>query len=191
MKILAQEWELAPIDKLRPHPRNPRAGDVAAIRESLDAHGFFGALVAQRSTGYILAGNHRFRAACQRGAERLPVLWVDCDDDAALRILLADNRTSDLAEYDRAALAEILRALQETDAGLAGAGYRDADLAELEAELAKELAGWDARRELAGDQTNELRAAFEILVMCESDAQQQDLLARFAAEGLKCRALLS
>src|SRR5262245_16196031 len=65
IRIWDQKWEFAPVLALRPHPQNPRTGDVAAIRASLDVNGWYGAIVAQRSTGFILAGNHRYKAACQ------------------------------------------------------------------------------------------------------------------------------
>ena len=111
------------LDKLKPHPSNPRQGDVGAIHESITANGFYGALVVQKSTGYILAGNHRWKAAKEAGLKKLPVFFVDVDDDRAIRILLADNRTNDLAAYDEPALAALLKGiLAETDS-LVGTGY--------------------------------------------------------------------
>ena len=41
---------------LIPHPDNPRHGDVPAIVESIKANGWFGTIVAQRSTSHVLAG---------------------------------------------------------------------------------------------------------------------------------------
>ena len=87
---------------------NPRKGDTVAIAESIVHNGFYGAVVVQRSTGFILAGNHRLKAAVDTGATEVPVIWVDADDEQALRILLADNRTNDLAGYDDKALLELL-----------------------------------------------------------------------------------
>jgi ParB-like chromosome segregation protein Spo0J len=183
---LPQSYEVVPITAVRPHPKNPRQGDVAAIRESLDANGWFGAVLAQKSTGFILAGNHRYRAACQRGAETIPVLWIDCDDQTALRVLLADNRTSDLADYDEAWLSELLSGLREGAAGLAGTGFDDASLGELLQSLESNL-----EAEPAGDQREELVERYQILIECASDEEQRNLLERFAAEGLSCRALMS
>ena len=134
MKIINEAVELAPVDAVQPHPRNPRQGDVGAIHESIEANGFYGAVVAQRSTGFILAGNHRWQAARHAGATEVPVIWVDVDDDHALRILLADNRTNDLATYDDSALASLLQEL--ADAGnLAGTGYDGDALDDLLADL--------------------------------------------------------
>lgn len=136
MEIINQSTETVALDALRPHPRNPRQGDIGAIHESIRANGFYGQVVAQKSTGYILAGNHRWRAAAQAGATEIPVTWVDVDDDRALRILLADNRTNDLASYDDEALALLLKELAD-GAGLGGTGYDGDDLDHL-------LAGLDA-----------------------------------------------
>lgn len=69
MKLNSQEYAQAKLGELKPHPRNPRQGDVGAIYQSIEANGFYGAIVAQRSTGYILAGNHRYKAAAEAGAK--------------------------------------------------------------------------------------------------------------------------
>lgn len=126
-----QEYDVVALDALRPHPKNPRRGNVESIAESVSVNGFYGAVVAQRSTGYILAGNHRWKAASSAGMSSIPVIWLDCDDDAAHRILLVDNRTNDVAGYDNTALAEVLSQLALTDAALAGTGYDADDLDKL------------------------------------------------------------
>lgn len=131
----AQQYEMASVGAVRPHPANPRQGDVGAIYESIEANGFFGAVLAQRSTGYILAGNHRYKAAMEAGLQSVPVIWADVDDDRALRILLADNRTNDKASYDDNALAAILSDLANTS-DLVGTGYDGDDLDQLIADLA-------------------------------------------------------
>ena len=135
MKVINEATTIEPIGKVAPHPRNPRQGDVGAIHQSIEANGFYGHVVAQRSTGYILAGNHRWLAARQAGAKRIPVTWVDVDDDHALRILLADNRTNDLASYDDASLAELLVDIQKATGDLTGTGYDGDDLDALLADL--------------------------------------------------------
>src|SRR3954469_8056045 len=112
MPDLDQRYDPAfPIDQLVEHPDNPRRGDEAAIEASMAAHGFFGAVLVQASTGRIIAGNHRTRVARRTGAETIPVLFVDVDDDQARRLLLADNRTNDLATYDDRELAALLEDL--------------------------------------------------------------------------------
>lgn len=186
MKTIAQEFCDEPLDRVRPHPRNPRRGDVAAIRRSIRANGWYGAVAAQKSTGYILAGNHRYLAARREGADRLPVVWLDVDDAAAMRILLADNRASDLAHQDDDALADLLREIAEETGSLAGTGYDGSDLEALLEKLDANLDG-----AAAADQADELTEAWQIVVDCDSEAAQQSLLAKLTAEGYECKALIA
>lgn len=125
---------LIPIDKVTQHPDNPRNGDVEAIAESIEINGFIAPVIAQRATGHILAGNHRYQALLSLGAEVIPVIWVEVDETAAKRYLLADNRTSDLGQYDNANLVAILTELDEVDS-LLGSGYTQMDLHQLQAIL--------------------------------------------------------
>lgn len=130
MKTVAQEFDPAiPVADLYEHPRNPRRGNDAAVAESIEHNGFFGAVLVQRSTGYVLAGNTRLRVAKREGEQTIPGFWLDVDDAEAERILLADNRMSDLAFYDDRALVELLEGLHDSELGLEGTGYTDDQLA--------------------------------------------------------------
>lgn len=117
-----------PINDLKPHPRNPRRGNVDVIADSLTYHGQYRPIVAQRATGYILAGNHTFEAARRLGWDTIAVTWLDVDDQTGERIMLADNRTSDLASYNNDALADLLHSLPDLD----GTGFTRLDLDELD-----------------------------------------------------------
>lgn len=139
MNIINQTIETVPIDSLRPHPKNPRRGNLEAITESISHNGFYGTVIAQKSTGLILAGNHRWLAAQANDAKEIPVIWLDIDDDHALRILLADNRTNDIAEYDDTLLTELLNDLAEETGTLLGTGYNEDDIDELLNELKPDL----------------------------------------------------
>jgi DNA modification methylase len=135
MRVLNSTTKNEPIDAIKPHPQNPRQGDLGAIHHSIETNGFYGTIIAQRSTGHILAGNHRWQAAQQAKAKTIPVTWIDVDDDHALRILLADNRTNDLATYNDNALAGLLKELQDATGTLDGTGYDGDDLDQLLADL--------------------------------------------------------
>lgn len=129
--MIAQLYEPAyPIDDLVEHPDNPRRGDEAAIEASMQAHGFYGAVLAQTSSRRIIAGNHRTRVARRLGQATIPVLFIDVDDDQARRLLLVDNRTNDFAGYDEAELAALLSSLADAS-DLIGTGYSSDDLADL------------------------------------------------------------
>lgn len=130
-----QTLAAVPVDQLQAHPQNPRRSNVEAVAASIEANGFYGAVLAQRSTRRIIAGHGRWQAARSLGAETVPVLWLDVDDDRALRILLADNRTSDLAVWDETELAELLASL-DGEHGLDGTAFSPDALAKLLADAA-------------------------------------------------------
>ena len=121
----------AKLADLTPHPKNVRQGDVGALAESLKAHGQYRPIVAQQSTGYILAGNHTYKAAHALGWKEILVTFIDVDDEQALRILLIDNRANDLATYNDDGLAELLKQLAATDKHLEGTGFDGDDLDDL------------------------------------------------------------
>lgn len=120
-----------PINNLKPHPQNVRQGDIGAISQSLKQHGQYRPIVVQRSTGFILAGNHTYKAALSLKWKQIAATYVDCDDEQALRILLIDNRANDLASYDDSALVEMLKGLMDTELKLEGTGFDPDDLDQL------------------------------------------------------------
>jgi ParB-like chromosome segregation protein Spo0J len=180
IEIANREVEDVDISTLIEHPQNPRRGNVGVVLESMKENGFFGTIVAQRSTRRILAGNHRFKAAKAAGMKTLPVAWVDVDDERATKILLADNRTSDLATYDEAVLSSMLKELAD-GIGLVGTGYGEEDLND----LIRKISG-DAD---TGQQIGHLE--YRVVVDCDSEGQQAELLAKLESEGYSCRALIS
>jgi hypothetical protein len=127
--------ETVKLTNLTPHPDNPRQGDIGAIVTSIKKNGWYGSIVAQTSTGLILAGNHRYQAAKQLGMTEIPVFWVDVDETVARRILLADNRANDLASYNDDILATLLADLASTN-DLLGTGWDGDDLDRLLGDLA-------------------------------------------------------
>ncbi|MDK8898132.1 ParB N-terminal domain-containing protein [Corynebacterium sp. MSK004] len=133
--------ERVPLTELNLHHKNPRRGDVDAIMGSMVANGVYNPLTVNRGTytgrpNEVLAGNHRLKAM-RRLAEEHPddprwqtvdVWVVDVDEERATKILLSDNRTSDLGSYDE---EELLGLLDTVDYDLDGTGYDYDDLEEL------------------------------------------------------------
>lgn len=125
------ETQTIDIDTVHPHPRNVRQGDIGAISQSLQAHGQYRPITYQKSTGRILAGNHTWKAAKSLGWKNIVASAVICDDEQALKILLADNRSSDLATYDDKELMDLLKELSINDPLLEGTLYDGDDLDDL------------------------------------------------------------
>jgi hypothetical protein len=128
---MALTTEIVNIDSVIPHPMNVRQGDVGAIMESLQLHGQYRTIAVQKSTKYILAGNHTWKAAKALGWTEIAVNEIDVDDEQGARILLMDNRANDLATYNDNGLVEILQMLANTPQHLDGTGFDGDDLDDL------------------------------------------------------------
>ena len=112
------------ISSLTAYPTNPRRGDIDAIALSLTAHGQYRPIVVQASTKFVLAGNHTLKAAKKLGWKKIKAVLVEVDDDTAKKIVLADNRLTDLAGYNEPLLKSLLQALPELD----GTGFTQSEV---------------------------------------------------------------
>jgi 8-oxo-dGTP pyrophosphatase MutT (NUDIX family) len=99
---------VVPLAALHLDPQNARKGNVQAISDSLKEFGQHRAIIAQKTTGRIISGNHTFLAAQSLGWTHVNVFWVDDDDETALRRGLADNAVGDQAKWNEDALRELL-----------------------------------------------------------------------------------
>ena len=131
--------ETLPITELHLYDRNPRMGDVQAIKSSMLANGIFRPIVVNRGThtgkpNQVLAGNHSLKAMRELTEDNpddtrwsmVNVWMVDVDEEHAAKIVLADNRTADLGSYDNEELIGLMEGLQ---GNLDGTGYDEDDLA--------------------------------------------------------------
>lgn len=134
MRQLTQTYKKADPQTLTLHPANPNHGDYGAIHTSITTNGFYGAVIVHKQTGHVIAGNHRVKVARDAGAKTIPIIEVDCDDQTATRIMLADNRTTRLGTDDTDTLANLLRDLDNRD-GITGTGYDHDDLSDLLAQF--------------------------------------------------------
>jgi len=138
--IKALTMEQRAINELLPHPRNYRRHpehQLAILRESLRVHGQQKPVVITPD-GTILAGHGLVEAAKLEGWEGIACHVYDGPYPDAFVVL--DNRASDLAEDDEAALAQLLRDLEAQDQ-LIAAGWEQDDLHELLLRLEAEEKG--------------------------------------------------
>lgn len=128
--------ETIQIKDLNYYYKNPRRGDIEAIAQSLKTHGQYKTICVNKGTKTgrpleILAGNHTIKAARTLGWETIQATLIDVDEEAAAKIVIADNRTSDLAENDPAILIDLIESLTDLD----GTGWADDELEELAATI--------------------------------------------------------
>lgn len=171
-----------PVERLEHDKRNARKHsprNLSAIARSLDEHGQRKPLVAQRVGERLVvrAGNGTLEAARSLGWTHLAVVVVEEGDKAATRYALADNRTAELAEWDDETLRELLGEVCDSLDELPDLGWEPDEV------------GLDAD-DAARDETYKLNSDFSVLVECESEAQQLEILEQAERMGWKCRALI-
>jgi ParB-like chromosome segregation protein Spo0J len=121
-----EDVETVPVNEILTHPLNPREGDIGAIIESLSTMGQYRPIVVNRPTKHCVSGNHTLQAAVQLGWEKIAVHWIEVDDIEEIKILIVDNRTSDLATYDSGDLNKLL-----TSTSTKGTGFSREEVAEI------------------------------------------------------------
>jgi DNA modification methylase len=118
-------------EELRPWKDNPRDNDKAVekVAQSIKRFGFGAPIVARKADGEIIAGHTRIKAAIKLGLPKVPVRFVELDPVDAHLLALADNKTSELADWNDELLGKLLSDLRAEDVDLlTGTGFTDAEI---------------------------------------------------------------
>jgi hypothetical protein len=103
-----------PIGEFRLLDGNPRRGDVASVKRSLQRFGQRKPIVV-REDGTVEAGNTTLKAALELGWTEIAVVAFGDDDVTAKAFALADNRTSELGAFDPESLAAMVGEVHAVD----------------------------------------------------------------------------
>jgi hypothetical protein len=119
------------ISWLKPHPKNYKkhpAEQIEHLKASIVEFGIFKPIVTANDHT-ILVGHGVTEACRQLGIEQIPIVAtaLDPNEDAAIKLMIADNETSLLGERDDRKFAELLKGVPV----LKGTGYDQAMLADL------------------------------------------------------------
>lgn len=108
---------LRSLDEIRPYENNPRFNDEAvdAVAASIKEFGFKVPIVLD-AEGVIVAGHTRWKAARKLGIEEVPcVVADDLTPEQIKAFRLADNKVSELADWNEEALAQELAGIMDID----------------------------------------------------------------------------
>ena len=129
-ELTLEQW---PIERLIDYARNPRKNDhaVEQMASVITEFGFRIPVVA-KSTGELVDGHLRLKAARRLGLTTVPVVLADELTDAQIKAFrLLANRSASWAQWDEALLALELEDLKLADFDLALTGFDEEEISRL------------------------------------------------------------
>jgi hypothetical protein len=172
---------------LAPHPQNWRTHPPAqldALKGMLSEVGFCDVVKGiELADGRVMLIDGHARAEVLPDQE-LPVLILDLDETEAKKMLVSFDPVGDLAGADTKLLDALLQEVQTESAGLQAM----LDELALKHGLAEELQD-EPDEEPGGEQA--IDEKFQILIICETEQQQAEWLAKAQAAGLQVRSLIA
>lgn len=182
MSAVKTKIEKVAIESLVSDPANVRKHgerNIQTIVASLHRFGQQKPIVIDKRN-IVRAGNGTLEAARSLGWTHLDCVRTSLEGGEAVAYSIADNRTAELAEWDDDLLAAQLNGLlTEDEELLKAAGFDDEELSKLLKVGGEE----DTQPQLSG-----LR--YQVIVECDTEQIQCELLEKFNDEGLQCRALI-
>jgi ParB-like chromosome segregation protein Spo0J len=159
---LAVEW--VKVDSIHIDPANVRRHperNLETIKASLARFGQQKPIVVD-ADGIVRAGNGTLEAARALNWGNVAIVRTPLKGSEATAYAIADNRSSELAEWDETGLAEQLRALQSEDFDLDAVGYSgdevDALIERLAGEIVDDPAGeWQGMPEFVQEAIHEVQ----------------------------------
>lgn len=168
-----------PIDSLTPDAANARLHDernIAVIEASFKRFGQRHPLVATKKNRVVRAGNGRLIAARSLGWTHIAAIFIDEDTAEASAFAVADNRSAELARWDKPALAAIAAQLDDDQLGATGFTRKDVEAAATALENTEPMLG---------------ELEYRVIVRCKDEHDQAAVLARMESEGYQCQLLMS
>lgn len=163
------------INDLKPYEKNPRKNDnaVEQVANSIKEFGFNVPIVLDKNN-VIVCGHTRYKASKMLGLETVPcVVADDLTDEQIKAYRLADNKVSELAEWDIDLLGEELGDIFDID--MSDFGF---DLSEEE----------DAPPE-RDDLSDKVGETYEVIVECVNEIEQEQIYNKLIGDGYSCRVL--
>jgi hypothetical protein len=174
---LRLEW-LSPAELVE-NPRNWRshpAHQLSALADLISEVGWAGACLYNERTGRLIDGHARRLIASQQGTKNIPVLVGDWSEEQEAKILATFDPIASLAEMNNDIIKSLLQDVQTgSDA-----------IQNLLDSIDKK-----ATVETPPEKHMEIKNSFNILIACDDEAQQTELLEEFTTRGFNCRSLIT
>jgi DNA modification methylase len=124
MEIKSKEIVMVSVSELIHHPKNMNEhseDQINRLVKLIEYQGFRNALVVQRGTNLVVAGNGRLMAAKKMGLKEVPVTYQEFDSEAQLyAYMTSDNAIASWSQLDMSKINTELLSLGDLDIELLG-----------------------------------------------------------------------
>lgn len=175
------------IDEVKPYPNNPRNNDdgVEAVANSIKEFGWQQPIVVDKDN-VIIVGHTRYKAAKKLSIEEVPVVVASNLSDEQVRAYrLADNKTSELTDWDMSLLDDELGDIADID--MSDFGF-DLDIPEDDEEVQED----DFDEEVPEEPNSKLGQIYQLgrhRLMC-GDSTNPEMVKKLVG-GVQCDLLLT
>ena len=174
-------------EDLIPYVNNPRNNENAVdkVASSIAEFGFKNPIFIDKNN-VVVNGHTRLLASKKLGLKEVPCIVIDDLTDTQIKAFrIADNKTSEYAEWDEELLKIELEQLEDMNFNLDNLIIDYSDFG-LEIDYIEDDFIEIKEREDLSDKVN---SAYEIIIECDNEEEQEEMYNRFIEEGLRCRVL--
>jgi len=175
------------INKINPSPYNPRVDlqpddqDYIDLKNSIERYGHVGVLCFNDRSGNIVGGHQTFKVLIELGFTKVDCKVVDLDDDDERLLNAALNKIDGKWDYPK--LADIFNDLDSKNVNLGITGFHDDEIEDIMCWIPKDEED-NSGSEGSGEGEE---VCFDIIVECNSEAEQKKLMKKFKKDGIECR----
>jgi hypothetical protein len=155
----------------RIHPRHQQE----ALQGVLDEVGWVQQVIVNQRTGHVVDGHLRVALALRREEPEVPVLYVDLSEEEERLILATLDPIAALAVPDKEKLADLMELTRGDDEHLADLLAKSHGV--------RDIQGLDASSKMG-------TLMYRVMILCDSEDQQRDVLAQVERMGWQCQALI-
>ena len=174
--------EVIELDRLIPAPYNPRKITDKALEglaASLRRFGVVEPIIWNKQTGYVVGGHQRLKVLKKEGLKAAQVIVVDLSPEDEIELNVTLNNQKTMGAFANEDLAGLLMQIEQRNpdyyvAGLLADLFKTINLPPEPGDLPQSFAP---------------SSRFVVIVECDSEVHQLELIERFTEQGLKCKAV--
>lgn len=172
---------VVPIDKLIPHPKNPRIDLKPGmpmydkLAKSIEEHSYIDPIIWNETTGHIIAGHQRLQVMKDlseldgESLEKVKVIVVNLPEEKELTFMVADNKITGI--WDQEKLASLMKELEETDTDLALTGFDDFEIQALIGDISPETYSDEGMEDYVENAEGQLKS-YNVILSCMNEDEQ-------------------